>query len=126
MEKEIKRSRIIGVRLTLVEFEKIEKNWKASTCRKLSEYVRRLILGKPIVSTYRNKSMDDFMAELMKLRIDLNGIGNNFNQVVKKLHTSPQTDAISRLLVSYELEKRILLKQVADIKLFIEKNGQQW
>lgn len=126
MEKEIKRSRIIGVRLTLVEFEKIEKNWKASTCRKLSEYVRRLILGKPIVSTYRNKSMDDFMAELMKLRIDLNGIGNNFNQVVKKLHTSPQTDAISRLLVSYELEKRILLKQVADIKIFIEKNGQQW
>lgn len=126
MEKEIKRSRIIGVRLTLVEFEKIEKNWKASTCRKLSEYVRRLILGKPIVSTYRNKSMDEFMAELMKLRIDLNGIGNNFNQVVKKLHSSPQTDAISRLLVSYELEKRILLKQVADIKLFIEKNGQQW
>ncbi len=57
------RTRIIGLRFTPKEYEQIEKKWKASTCRKLSDYVRRIIFGKPIVTTFRDQSLDDFMAE---------------------------------------------------------------
>jgi hypothetical protein len=71
------RSRIIGLRLTVKEYEKIEKKWEASTCRKLSDYVRRSIFEKPIVTTYRNQSLDDLMTEAIKLRNEVNNIGNN-------------------------------------------------
>ena len=54
--------------------------------RKLSDYARKILLGKPIVATYRNQSLDDFMTEMFVLRNELNAIGNNFNQVVKRLH----------------------------------------
>ena len=61
------RTRIIGLRLTPGEYTKIEQKWKASTCRKLSDYVRRNLFEKPVTSYYRNQSLDDFMAEMALL-----------------------------------------------------------
>lgn len=120
------RTRIIGLRLTPKEYEQIEKKWKASTCRKLSDYVRRIIFGKPIVSTFRDQSLDDFMAEAIKLRNELNGIGNNLNQVVKKLHTLYQIQEFRNWLIAYELEKKILLNKVDEIKNHIQKICEKW
>lgn len=127
MEKtQTKRTRIIGLRLTLKEYEQIEKKWKASTCRKLSDYVRRSLFEKSIVTTYRNQSLDDFMAEAMKLRNELNGIGNNFNQAVKKLHTLYQIAEFRAWIITYELEKKTLLNKVDEIKNHIQKVAQKW
>ena len=53
--KKLFRTRIIGLRLTPKEYEQLEKKWKASTCRKLSDYVRRILFEKPIVTTYRDQ-----------------------------------------------------------------------
>ena len=91
MEREnSKRTRIVGLRFTPEEYAKIERKWKTSTCRKLSDYIRKHLFNKPITTNYRNQSLDDFMAEMMRLRGELNAIGNNFNQAVKKLHTLNQ------------------------------------
>jgi hypothetical protein len=125
-EKKIFRTRAIGLRLTLKEYEQLEKKWKASTCRKLSDYVRRHLFEKPIVFTYRNQSLDDLMAEAVKLRNELNGIGNNFNQAVKKLHTLYQIVEFRNWLITYELEKQTLLNKVNEIKNHIQKIGEKW
>lgn len=125
-QEQTNRSRIIGLRLTPKEYEQVEKKWKASTCRKLSDYVRRSIFEKPIVTTYRNQSFDDFMAEAIKLRNELNGIGNNFNQAVKKLHTLHQIPEFRDWLIGYELEKKVLLNKVDEIKNHIQKIGEKW
>lgn len=91
MEKEnSKRSRIVGLRFTAEEYVKIEKRWKASTCRKLSDYLRKYLFNKPVTVNYRNASLDDCMHEIIRLRSELNSLGNNFNQAVKKLHTLRQ------------------------------------
>ena len=125
-QEQTNRSRIIGLRLTPKEYEQVEKKWKASTCRKLSDYVRRIIFEKPIVATYRNQSFDDFMTEAIKLRNELNGIGNNVNQAVKKLHTLHQIPEFRDWLISYELEKKVLLNKVDEIKNHIQKIGEKW
>lgn len=120
------RKRIVGVRFTANEYEQIEKRWKDSTCRKLSEYVRKVIFNKPIVATYRNKSLDDLMTELIQLKKELNGIGNNFNQAVKKLHTLHQIPEFRQWLEVYEAEKNLLLNKVEEIKNVTGKIGEQW
>ena len=125
-QEQTNRSRIIGLRLTPKEYEQVEKKWKASTCRKLSDYVRRIIFEKPIVATYRNQSFDDFMTEAIKLRNELNGIGNNFNQAVKKLHTLHQIPEFRDWLINYELEKKVLLNKMDEIKNHIQKIGEKW
>ncbi|WP_018615230.1 plasmid mobilization protein [Segetibacter koreensis] len=124
--KNSSRSRIIGVRLTTKEYEQIVKKWKGSTCRKLSDYVRRSIFNKPIVTIYRNKSLDDLMAEAIKLRNELNSLGNNFNQAVKKLHTLQQIPEFRQWIIAYELDKEILLNKVDEIKNNIQKIAEKW
>ena len=80
------RTKLITLRLTPKEYEQLNNKFKATTCRKLSEYFRKiLLLGKVTVFT-RNQSLDDFMAEMIELRKELNAIGINFNQVVHRLH----------------------------------------
>lgn len=124
--KNSNRSRIIGLRLTTDEYAKIEKKWKASTCRKLSEYVRRSIFERPVVTTYRNSSIDDLMTELVRLKGELNAIGNNFNQVVKKLHTLNQISEFKSWLIVYEVEKMILQNKVDEVRMNIKKIVEVW
>ena len=127
MEREnSNRTRLIGLRLTPEEYAKIEKRWKASTCRKLSDYVRRSLFNKPIVTTYRNQSLDDFMSEMIRLRRELNAIGNNFNQTVKRLHTLQQIPEFKSWLVNYELEKKTLFNKMEEIKKHIQKIAETW
>ncbi len=124
--KKSNRTRIIGLRLTPDEYAKIEKNWQNSTCRKLSEYVRHSLFEKPIVTTYRNQSADDFMAEMAQLRKELNHVGNNFNQAVKKLHTLQKITEFKSWLIAYEVEKRTLFNKVDEIKNHIQKMAEIW
>lgn len=66
------------------------------------------------------------MAEAMKLRNELNAIGNNFNQAVKKLHTLHKLPEFKSWLITYELEKQTLLNKVDEIKNHIQKIGEKW
>ena len=124
--KDSNRTRIIGLRLTFDEYRKIEKKWTASTCRKLSEYIRRSLFEKPIVTTYRNRSQDDLMTELTKLRNELNAVGNNFNQAVKKLHTLSKITEFKSWLIAYEVEKKILQNKLDEVRNNIKKMLEIW
>ncbi|MEJ7829109.1 MAG: plasmid mobilization relaxosome protein MobC, partial [Segetibacter sp.] len=96
------------------------------TCRKLSEYSRKILLDKPIIGTYRNQSLDDFMTEMVQLRSELNSIGNNFNQAVKKLHNLSQIAEFKSWLIIYELDKQFLFNKIDEIKNRINKIADQW
>lgn len=125
-EQNSNRTRIVGLRMTPDEYAKIEKKWKASTCRKLSDYVRRSLFEKPIVTTYRSSSQDDLMAELTRLRSELNAVGNNFNQAVKKLHTLSQIAEFRSWLIAYEVEKKILSNKVDEVRNNVKKILEIW
>jgi hypothetical protein len=127
MEKENSlRTRIIGLRLTQKEYQQIEKKFKNSTAKKMSDYVRHVLFDKPITVYQRNKSLDDFMTEMISLRSELNSIGNNFNQAVKKLHTLQQIAEFKAWIITYELEKKILFNKVEEIKNRINKIADEW
>nr|WP_314896916.1 plasmid mobilization relaxosome protein MobC [uncultured Flavobacterium sp.] len=127
MEREnSNRTRIVGLRFTPEEYVKIERKWKASTCRKLSDYIRKHLFNKPINTTYRNQSLDDMTCEMMLLYKQLNAIGNNFNQAVKKLHTLDQIPEFKVWIISSEQDKKILLNKVEEIKICIQKISEKW
>lgn len=126
MKVQNNRTKWLHLRLTPDEYQKIMKEFNKSTCRKISDYARKNLLQKPIISTYRNQSLDDFMTEMIRLRGELNAIGNNFNQAVKKLHTLNQIAEFKHWLISYELEKKILFNKVNEIKKHIQKFAESW
>ena len=120
------RNRIIGLRLTSEEYKQIEKQFTNSTAKKMSDYVRCVLFDKPITVYQRNQSLDDFMTEMIKLRNELNNIGNNFNQAVKKLHTLQQIAEFKAWIISFEQEKKTLFNKVDEIKNGINKIADEW
>lgn len=126
MEQENNKTEWLHLRLTTDEKSKIDKAFKKTTCRKLSDYARKILLGKPVVATYRNQSLDDLMAELIKLRGELNAIGNNFNQAVRKLHFLNQTGQLQAWIIRYESDNERLLQSTQSIEQLINKMADLW
>lgn len=125
-EKKTGRKRTIGLRLTSDEYGLLEKNWKRSTIRKLSEYVRRILFGKAVTVYTRNQSLDELVAELVLLRKELNAIGVNFNQAVHRLHTLDHLPQMQHWLVGFERDRDLLFEKVEEIKSKVNSIAEQW
>ncbi len=120
------RYKWLHIRLKEDEHTKINKKFAASTCRKLSEYARHVLLDKVVTVYQRNRSLDDFMSEMIKLRNELNSIGNNLNQSVKKLHTLSQLHEFKNWIIQNENHYTILLEKIDEIKNKINQISDEW
>ena len=120
------RDKYLKVRLTSNELKSLQNKASNSSSKKLSEYVRKMLAGKPIEIYHRNQSLDDFMTEMIALRNELNAIGNNYNQVVKRLHTLQHLEEIKTWLLLNESTRQILLNKITEIKLKIIQINDKW
>jgi hypothetical protein len=124
--KSTNRSRLVTLRLTPKEYQQLSNRFKGTTCRKLSEYMRKVLLEQKLTMYTRNQSLDDFMTEMILLRSELNAIGNNFNQAVHRLHTLDKIPEVGIWIKANELQKKELLTKIEQIKLRIEKISDKW
>ena len=116
----------ISFRVKPEEYNLIRDQFEKTTCRKLSEYARKVLLNKPVVIKYRNQSADDFLAEIIQLKNELNHIGNNFNQAVKKLHTLDTILEIKYWLIVNEAVKKNFMDKVEEIKNHMNELYELW
>ena len=120
------RNKWLHLRLSEAEYKKIKNGFSNSTKRKVSDYVRSILLNKPITVFTRSKSLDDFISEMILLRSELNSIGNNFNQSVKRLHTLDEISEIKTWAILNEKSKEIFIKKVDEIKEKISQISDKW
>ncbi|HEY8929549.1 MAG TPA: plasmid mobilization relaxosome protein MobC [Mucilaginibacter sp.] len=76
------------LRLKPEEYELLNNRFKKTRFRKLSEYLRSVLLEKPVTVNYRDKAMDEVLEEMVLLRRELNAIGNNLNQAVHQINAA--------------------------------------
>lgn len=120
------RTRIVGLRLTPLEYAELEKRFRSSTCRKLSDHIRRHLFNRPIVTTYRNASFDDYIEETMTLTSELNSIGNNVNQISKKMNSFKTIAEFKNQLFWFEIDKKKLFEKMEEIKTHSQKLSELW
>ena len=94
-----KLTRVLLTRFKQTEYDQLNKRFNNTRFRKLSEYVRSVLLDKPVTVNYRDKSMDDVLEEMVLLRQELNAIGNNLNQAMRSIN-SAHGNADTRLWMS--------------------------
>jgi hypothetical protein len=119
-------TRRISIRLKETEFKNLEVEFKKSTCRKFSEYLRNIMLAKPITIRYRNASADAFLTEMIGLKKELAAVGNNFNQMVRRLHILSDMAGIQAWVITSESAKQILLEKIKDIQEKTHQIYEQW
>lgn len=120
------RSRIIGIRVTPQEYAEINSRFKATTSRKLSDYLRQVLLNGSVTIRTRDQSLDDFMALLIDLRKEFNAAGNNLNQSVKKLHSFRDNKELLPWIIAHEVHVKALFKNTDEIKGRINQFADVW
>jgi len=107
--------------------KKIKNGFSKSTKRNVSDYVRCIILNKPITIYTRSKSLDDFIWEMILLRNELNSIGNKFQSIGKKA-SHFRWSFWDKNLGNFEWKKKkiLLLKKVEEIKEKINQISDKW
>ena len=86
----------------------------------------KFFLKSPYIILYRNQSADEFLAEMILLKNELNAIGNNFNQAVHKLHTLDHIPEIKAWAIQNEQCKKLFMKKMEEIKEKINQIYNQW
>lgn len=125
-EKKEKRDKWLHIRLTEKEQNKLQKKFEKTTDKKLSDFARKVLLDKAVTVIIRNQSLDDLMTELIALKDELNAIGNNYNQMVKRLHSLNHISEIKPWLQLHESARKILINKMDEIKLKIYSINDQW
>lgn len=120
------RNKMVVIRMNNNEFEKVENLRKKTTERYLSSYVRKLSLEKPVTVKHRNQSADDFLKQMLELKKELNGIGNNFNQAVHKLHLLDKIPEFRVWVNQYDGLQKSLMSKVQEIKSKVNQLYEQW
>jgi hypothetical protein len=121
-----KRTKWLTIRMTEEELQSFDALQRQSTCRTASEYVRKAVLGKPLVLHYRNRSLDDFETGMLQLKAELKVISVNFDQSIRLLCTLRHVPDIHNWILVNEVDKTRLLKQINTISTTIEKAYELW
>jgi len=119
-------TRKVTVRFKQAEYNIIDASFQKTTKRKLSEYIRFVLLEKPVTVYTRDQSMDDLMAQLVLLKNELSAIGSNFNQAVKRLHTMDKAAGLQPWMAENEKHRERFFLKVAEIHQKISEIASVW
>lgn len=120
------RKKWVTIRMNEAEYESLNTLFSKSTCRQLSEYIRDVVLQKPITIKYRNKSLDEILSAFITMIKELNPIGNNFNQAVHKLHTLDRIPEFRNWIQSHENTWETIAKTLTEMKERMDQIYRQW
>ena len=128
MKKEEKEVRNIFVKMRMndAEFLQLQKLQKQTTEKYLSNYLRKVVLQKPVMVNYRNQSADEFLTEMVQLKKELNAIGNNYNQAVHKLHILDKIPEFRSWIQINEKTRLDFFGKVEEIKDRITQLHEIW
>lgn len=121
-----RRTLVLKIRINPQEQKLIEQHRQNSTEKTISNYIRKLAMQKPVTIRYRNESADDFLHEMMELKKQLNGIGNNFNQAVHKLHSLDRIPEFREWIQEQQHTHKHLSHSIDQIRNRINQLYEQW
>jgi hypothetical protein len=124
-EKEV-RKHFVKTRMNDMELNTLTTLQQKTTERDISSYLRKIALQKPVTVKYRNQSADDFLKQMLELKKELSGIGNNFNQAVHKLHLLDKIPEFRAWVNQYDGLQKTLVNKVEEIKVRMNQLYEQW
>lgn len=125
-EQKENKTKIVRCRISEAEYNKLQRQFKKTTCKRFSQYTRKKLLDKHVVEFYRNQSLDDFMTAMLDLQKELNAIGNNFNQVVKRIYTLKGFETFQQWYIELSIERKQVMHQVEKINQKLGEISDEW
>jgi hypothetical protein len=125
MNKENKRNRRLYVLLTDQEMTIIKSYFQQTILPNLSEYVREILLKKPVVGRYRDTGTEELLKELTVMRRDFHDLIITYNQQTKKLNTASESEINSSQEQVHQLEQ-IIQESARKLSRFLDQTAEKW
>ena len=93
--------RFLSVRLTSEELEEVYQLSKTSTCRSLTEYVKKVLTKKPVTVKVRNQSQDDLLETMI-------GIKSRLDQLAEQTHDKNEVEQLRGIAEVKAMTRQIL------------------
>jgi hypothetical protein len=119
-------SKYICFRIDIDQYDLLRANCKQTTCRTLSQYIRKLLLAGPVTINHRNATMEELIVELSALRGQLARASRTFESAVDQLTGFQSAQQLGSWLLRFESERRDLATQIQTINGYIKKTAKQW
>jgi hypothetical protein len=104
MKVNVSPKRFLSVRLTSEELEEVYQLSKTSTCRSLTEYVKKVLTKKPVTVKVRNQSQDDLLGAMI-------GIKNRLDQLAEH---------------AQDKNSEAILREIAEVRMLIRESFDKW
>jgi hypothetical protein len=121
MKDKSKRKKWIHFRVTEEEYTKLQNAFWGTTCRIFSDYLRTVLLHQPITVYYRNRTADEFATIAIQLKNEMNGIGRNFNQVVRKINIAHSDDELGLYLFDLHIQQDEARDKIKEVCLKMDQ-----
>jgi len=125
-KKNSTRTKWLKIRITEEERQAIIALQRQSTSKSPSEYARKVVLNKPNILHYHDRSLDDFETSMLDLKRELKAISGNLNQMIRRLHTLKHLPGIQLSIRLNEEDKTRLDKKIETISTTIETIYELW
>jgi archaellum component FlaC len=114
------------VRVNNKLLKRLEDLHKNSNCQSVAEVARRILEKERITIFHKDISMNGIMEELTGIRKELKAIGNNINQVTRKINSSSsETQQAYYTLKAAELYQKVEPK-VNRLLTLVSQLTQKW
>ncbi len=104
MKVNVTPKRFLSVRLTSEELEEVYQLSKTSTCRSLTEYVKKVLTKKPVTVKVRNQSQDDLLGAIA-------GIKNRLDQLAEH---------------AQDKNSEAILREITEVRMLIRESFDKW
>ncbi|UZJ64015.1 plasmid mobilization relaxosome protein MobC [Sphingobacterium sp. KU25419] len=125
-ENKNNKNKWLHLRMDEASYHAVQNNFRKSTEKNFSAYLRKVLLEKPVFAGVKDTGLSEILAELHRLQKDMNKIGNNYNQMVHKLHLCDKDPEVKLWVLQYNKERGILLEaleSLTDTSIKLPKNG---
>ncbi|MFD0792078.1 plasmid mobilization relaxosome protein MobC [Mucilaginibacter litoreus] len=122
----VRRTEWLHIRLTPDEMKQINADQQRTSSRELSTFARKRLLEAPLTYFNRNASLDEGLLELVRLRKELNAVGNNLNQLTKKLNSFTATPGLMAVREALQLIREELDGKMEEIRDRMNELGVKW
>lgn len=121
-----KLCKIIGVRVSLDFYNRLEEKRKKTNCQTVSEFARAILYKEKIMFYYTDASLNAVAIEIAAVRKELNQIGNNINQITKTFHQASASE--QRILQATRVADtyRTMDEKVEKLMIMISEVSKKW
>lgn len=117
---------VIQTRVNRSKFNQLSELAKKATNGSTSDLLRDILYKRKIKVQVVDKTLAEYMPELVRVRKELNAIGNNINQITRYFHQSPEETKklffATRVASLYENTG----SKVTELLHLIEELGKRW